>query len=177
MISAVEALGRGKDLPLDQIAVTKKDVTDHLQGQLRHGVRVGSIGLLLPAETSSEIVVPQNICRLPSSPAFLVGVINVRGRLVPVFDMAQALDLDVEYREKVNYLVIDLESDSVAIVVDQVPERVTLDTHNKLDNLPTLSEALRTAVIDAYEVDGFLWIEWDVEESFVGRRQRQDYQN
>ena len=118
---------------------------------------------------------PQNICRLPSSPAFLVGVINVRGRLVPVFDMAQALDLDVEYRDKVNYLVIDLESDSVAIVVDQVPERVTLDTHNKLDNLPTLNESLRTAVIDAYEVEGFLWIEWDVEESFLGLRRRQDY--
>lgn len=72
-----------------------------------------------------EIVDYKSVTRVPESPAFMVGVINLRGRVVPVVDLRIKFGLDV--REKtVDSRVVIVEVDHpgetaiLGVVVDAV---------------------------------------------------------
>ncbi len=54
----------------------------------RYGVQIGGVRLLLPAGVESEVLESSQLTHLPRAPAELLGVVNVRGNLVPVFNLA-----------------------------------------------------------------------------------------
>ena len=74
-----------------------------------------------------EIIGVMHITRVPQSPKYLRGVINLRGKIIPVVDLREKFGLEsVSYDDKTCILVVDVTvSDkriSVGIVVDTVSE-------------------------------------------------------
>jgi purine-binding chemotaxis protein CheW len=64
---------------------------------------------------------------LPGTPDFLEGVVRYAGGVVPVVDLRKRLSLPSEVREEVRMMVLELETQRVAIVVDQVLEVLRVD--------------------------------------------------
>jgi purine-binding chemotaxis protein CheW len=65
---------------------------------------------------------------LPNAPDFLEGVMPYAGRVVPLVDLRKRLGLPAEHREETRVMVLQLEEEPVAVVVDQVREVLRVDT-------------------------------------------------
>ena len=71
----------------------------------------------------TEIVGVQKISNLPGSPAFIKGVINLRGKIIPVVDMRLRFKIEpIEYTNRTCIVVIDIQELTVGLIVDKVRE-------------------------------------------------------
>jgi purine-binding chemotaxis protein CheW len=94
--------------------------------------RVGTELFGVPISAVQEIVRVPAISRIPQSPEFVEGVINLRGRIITVIDMRKRLgqapvelDNDVNAR-KARILVVEAEGRLVGVIVDEVAEVLRL---------------------------------------------------
>jgi len=70
-----------------------------------------------------EIIRMQTITRVPGAPSFVEGVINLRGKVVPVVDLRKRLRLTVgEQTKDSRIVVVDVASRNVGVIVDAVTE-------------------------------------------------------
>jgi purine-binding chemotaxis protein CheW len=65
---------------------------------------------------------------LPKAPQFLEGVLPYGGSAVPVIDLRKRFELDAPIGEETRLMVLELESQRVAVLVDQVCEVVRVDS-------------------------------------------------
>ncbi len=67
------------------------------------------------------------IARVPKTPVFLKGVINLRGEIIPVIDLRKKFGLpDAEYTEETRIIIVKLEEIAVGLIVDSVAEVIEL---------------------------------------------------
>ena len=70
-----------------------------------------------------EIVKVPDITEVPDAPAFLEGVINLRGKIVPVVDLRKRMKLDSKEKTKSSrVLITENEGRLVGLLVDAVSE-------------------------------------------------------
>lgn len=70
-----------------------------------------------------EIITMQGMTPVPDSPEFMMGVINLRGDIIPVFDFRKRLSFDErEYDAKTITLVAKVMDKKIGIIVDRVSE-------------------------------------------------------
>ncbi len=75
-----------------------------------------------------EIIRPVDITRVPNAPAFVEGVINLRGRIVPVVDLRKRFNLPQRERDKNSrIIVVELGDKIVGFMVDAVREVLRVD--------------------------------------------------
>src|SRR5438067_5334051 len=78
-----------------------------------------------------EIIRLQAVTRVPRSPAFVEGVINLRGKVIPVVDLRRRFGLpSAEHTRASRIVVVEIGDQVVGIIVDGVSEvlRVTSGT-------------------------------------------------
>lgn len=70
-----------------------------------------------------EIKKMTDITRVPHTPDYIKGVINLRGSVLPVLDLKKRLDLsEQEYTEDTRIIIVKLEDIAVGMIVDAVSE-------------------------------------------------------
>ena len=70
-----------------------------------------------------EIIGIMNITKVPRTPDFVKGVINLRGKVIPVVDLRLKFGLEErEYDEETCIIVVDIGSVEMGIIVDKVSE-------------------------------------------------------
>lgn len=75
----------------------------------------------------TEIVGIQPITVIPEVPEYVKGIINLRGKIIPVIDVRIKFKKEpVEYDERTCIIVIDIDDMSVGLIVDNVSEVVTI---------------------------------------------------
>jgi purine-binding chemotaxis protein CheW len=63
------------------------------------------------------------ITRIPNSPDFVEGVINLRGRVIPIVDLRIRLGfVKKEYTKNTRIIVVELNNKTVGFIVDEVSE-------------------------------------------------------
>lgn len=76
----------------------------------------------------TEIVGIQPISRLPETPDHIKGVINLRGKIIPVVDMRLKFRKEpIAYNDRTCIIVIDTEDISAGLIVDEVSEVLAID--------------------------------------------------
>ena len=74
-----------------------------------------------------EIIRPQKLAGLPKAPAFIEGVINLRGMVIPVVDMRKRFDLsDCAVTSLTRLLIVKVAGQLLGLVVDDVTEVITV---------------------------------------------------
>ncbi|GEO14801.1 chemotaxis protein CheW [Microvirga aerophila] len=78
----------------------------------------------LPIGSVDEVVrVPETLTRLPKAPAFIDGVMNLRGRVVPVIDQRRRFDFEGRgERRRERVVVVTIDHLQAGFVVDGVSE-------------------------------------------------------
>jgi purine-binding chemotaxis protein CheW len=75
----------------------------------------------------TEIVGVQKITHVPDTPAYLKGVINLRGKIIPVVDVRiRFLMPEKEYTDRTCTIVVDVAGTAIGLIVDEVLEVVNI---------------------------------------------------
>ncbi len=92
-------------------------------------IRIGEEQYGIDISYVDNIVRMARVTRVPKSQPYYVGVINLRGEVVPVMSLRRRFELeDDEYMSSTRIIILKLEDQSlVGIVVDEVREVVNLD--------------------------------------------------
>jgi len=90
--------------------------------------RLGTEEYTVPIESVQEIIMPQKTTHIPKAPGFIEGIINLRGRVIPIIDGRKRFELPVDDSTETRIIVLELENHTIGLVVDAVSEVVHLKT-------------------------------------------------
>ncbi|NPV69495.1 MAG: chemotaxis protein CheW [Firmicutes bacterium] len=70
-----------------------------------------------------EIITMQHITRVPRTPDFVEGIINLRGKVIPVIDLRKRFHLGLSQEDKeTRIVVVEIQANTIGMVVDSVSE-------------------------------------------------------
>ena len=85
----------------------------------------------LKIEHVSEIVVCQEITQVPETPNYIKGLINLRGKIIPVIDVRERFRLEhKEYNDRTCIIVVKLQELVIGLIVEQIAEVVEILPEN-----------------------------------------------
>lgn len=87
------------------------------------GFRIGDETFGVRISTVREIVRVPEITVVPNAPDYIEGVINLRGRIIPVMDLRKRFGAkDVEPNKRNRILVVEVENKVVGLIVNSASE-------------------------------------------------------
>ena len=102
-----------------------------------------------------EIISVQDITLVPHTHAYVKGIINLRGTVVPVIDMGMRFGgTEVVYTEQTCIIVLSMDDMSVGILVDGVQDVTDIDDENIQDPPKTTGNAIKNQFIKAVGISG-----------------------
>lgn len=125
-------------------------------------------------ETVREIIRMQAVTFVPDAPDFVEGVINLRGRVIPVIDLRRRFGLTVtEETNDSRVLVVDSEGEDLGVIVDAVTEvqRITEDSIEPVSNLVSTEQS--EYIVGITKVEDQLIILLDLDRA-IGNASEQD---
>ena len=121
-------------------------------------------GYALNAGNVLHILEMQKITKVPKSPDYMLGVINLRGSVLPVIDVRRKFELPAaEFNSKTCILVLELnlqDSDLIiGTVVDEVSEVIEIQEKD-IKPSPAIGDKYKAEFIEgvATDYDGFIMI-------------------
>ncbi|MGB9885461.1 MAG: chemotaxis protein CheW [Moorellales bacterium] len=95
-----------------------------------------------------EIIRMQTVTRLPRTPEFIEGVINLRGRIIPVIDLRKRFHLPPrEQTPDTRIMVVEMAGVTVGMIVDAVSEVVRLPA-DSIEPPPPMMHGIDTAYLE-----------------------------
>ncbi|HTU65709.1 MAG TPA: chemotaxis protein CheW [Steroidobacteraceae bacterium] len=127
---------------------------------VRQAFRIGQMHLVATFATASELVEMPNVYPLPRMPEHLLGLVNLHGRIVPLFDLAALFETEHLPREKKMLLVIGHGNDAAGLVIDGLPRRAVFSPDDQIIP-PALPAAATNSVIGCYLQGKDAWFEFN----------------
>lgn len=89
-----------------------------LLGNEFYGIEIGHV---------TEIIGLQPITEIPELPEYIRGIINLRGKIIPVMDVRLRFKKPFrDYNDRTCVIVVDIEDISVGLIVDSVSEVLSI---------------------------------------------------
>ncbi|GBC99748.1 Chemotaxis protein CheW [bacterium HR17] len=121
--------------------------TAEAKQQERHIVvfRLNGTLFALDIRNVQEIVQQSDIVQVPGAPLFILGIVNLRGRIMAVVDTKRLLGIGATPADKALVMVTQLGEHLVGFTVDAVEQvaRITPDMVEPIGDLVTPEEARR----------------------------------
>jgi purine-binding chemotaxis protein CheW len=109
---------------------------------------VGNEEFAVPILTVQEINRMMQITRVPQSPMFVEGVINLRGRIIPVIDLRRRFGLETQdHNSDSRIIVVEVEERTLGFVVDKVQEVLRIE-QRVVEAAPDMVTSLQSEYID-----------------------------
>jgi len=151
----------------------KKDVNE--KQYLTFDIEEETYGLFL--KDSKEIIKTPKITNVPNTADHIIGVINLRGQVVPVVNLKKKLNLnkgeDESFKEK-KIIVTNIKDIIIGVLVDNVREVVTLN----VDNIEEMTDSRRGLKEDFIEgvvnYDNDLLVIINVEKVLFSDKEKKD---
>lgn len=98
-----------------------------------------------------EIIGMMPITSVPKTPGFVKGVINLRGKVIPIIDLRLKFDMESkDYTDRTCIIVVEIEAGEetvlIGIVVDSVSEVLNI-TADQIEDAPEFGTQLNTDYI------------------------------
>jgi purine-binding chemotaxis protein CheW len=103
-------------------AVVEKKETSDIEGKFLTfvlGEEIYGIEIL----KASEIIGLMDITTVPQTPDYMKGVINLRGKVIPVIDLRKKFSMQEEvHTQETCVIVVEVNGSSIGLIVDSVSE-------------------------------------------------------
>jgi purine-binding chemotaxis protein CheW len=110
--------------------------------------KLGNESFGVEIATVESIIKMQTITRLPQAPSFVEGIINLRGKILPVIDLRRRLNIDLtEINKDSRMVVVALSGTTVAMIVDQVSEVLRIND-DIVEAPPTIAQSVDSRFIE-----------------------------
>ena len=120
-----------------------------------------------------EIIGMMAITPVPQTPRFVKGVINLRGKVIPVIDLRLRFGMEeIEYTERTCIIVVEIAGQSgtvlIGIVVDAVSEVLSIKGE-EIEETPTFGTTLNTDyILGMAKMEGGVKILLDIDRVLTG---------
>jgi len=120
-----------------------------------------------------EIIGMMPITTVPQTPEFVKGVINLRGKVIPVVDLRLRFGMEsIDYTERTCIIVVEIEGESgtvmIGIVVDAVSEVLNIKGED-IEDTPTFGTKLNTEyILGMAKTEGSVKILLDIDRVLSG---------
>jgi len=109
-------------------------------------------GLDIQMVNTIEKMIP--ITRVPKTPSFIKGVINLRGDIVPIMDLKERFGLAMtEETEETRIIIVKFEDIQMGVIVDEVKEVIYINEEQIESTTSLAKEGLMENVLGAGKVD------------------------
>ncbi|HED34553.1 MAG TPA: hypothetical protein ENJ08_10100 [Gammaproteobacteria bacterium] len=132
----------------------------------QYGFTIGHIGFLIAPSTFSEIVRNVSIYPIPNTTQWMKGLVNLRGNLVPVYDLTLLLGYPPQQSDDINLLVLGKDSMAVSILVDRMPAPCDTGNWDIIAEIPEHLASLKDYVSKVYSADEKIWLEFNHSDYF-----------
>jgi purine-binding chemotaxis protein CheW len=124
-----------------------------------------------------EINKMMNITRIPNAPAFIEGVINLRGKIIPIVDLRKRLGFrEKPYDKSTRIIVVELEGLVLGFIVDSVSEVLRIPA-NTIEPPPSMVAGIESEYIEGVgKLDDRLLILLELKKIFSSP-ERKDIEN
>lgn len=121
------------ELSLNQLEQEEDESEDTQQGRyMTFGCDKDTYGIAITYV--NEIVGIQQIAELPDVPDYIKGLINLRGKIIPILDVRLRFKKPpIEYTDRTCVIVINVEEDTVGLIVDSIADVVTIPEEDILE--------------------------------------------
>lgn len=114
-----------------------------------YGLALGGYRLLAPLGLFCEVITDARISPLPNSPAHFCGLISVRGKLVPVYQLYSLIEQKMPANPYV--FVMGTQERQAALLIGAKPHSINFDgLEPKSDDAAALPEILRSCVSSGF---------------------------
>jgi len=95
-----------------------------------------------------EIIRMVAITKVPQAPSYVDGVINLRGKVIPIVDLRKRFNLEAkEYDKNTRIVVVDIVGNIMGMVVDSVSEVLRLPS-NTIEPPPEIVTGINSEYIN-----------------------------
>lgn len=123
---------------------------------------VGGLRLAVPVADVVEVVRGQRVVHVPHAPEAVLGILNLRGRIVPVLDARLRLGLEPrDPAASCAHVIVSDDDELVSLVVDREGDVVVVDPAAGEAVPETVAPDLRRLATTAYQLDGALLLVLD----------------
>jgi len=133
-----------------------------------HSFKVGDIGMLIDETQFCEIIDDSNICKIPLTPKWFKGILNLRGNSVPIVNLNEYYQIDTSSRNrrsKSHILAIGKGKGLCGIEIQNLPSKVSFNKSNIIKRKVSLPENMNEQIECIYETDG-IWVKIDTKTYF-----------
>jgi len=123
------------------------------------GAEVFALDILKVQEINRMV----EITKVPKTPFFVEGVINLRGKVIPVIDLRKRFGLlETEMTQQSRIIVVEMAGNTVGLVVDSVSEVLRLPANTVEPPPPLVAGVDSEYIMGVGKVDGRLLIMLDI---------------
>ncbi len=160
--AAFSSSSTGAQPPAPGVAPSERTSSNRVEEFL--GFRLDNEEYCVWIRSIKEIIRPPEITPIPRSPADILGLISLRGTIVPIFNIRRRLGLPGgSVGPKSRIVVVVLDAGPVGMVVDHVTEVISMDPNALEPPPPTMGEreaSLVTATVRVHDrIIGVLHLE------------------
>ncbi|MCP4024066.1 MAG: purine-binding chemotaxis protein CheW, partial [Desulfobacteraceae bacterium] len=100
----MEDTTKDQDQPIEKIAMSTGKYLTFMLAEESYGIGILKV---------KEIIGMMPITSVPRTPGFVKGVINLRGKVIPIIDLRLKFSMDsIEYTERTCIIVVEIDDDS-----------------------------------------------------------------
>lgn len=138
--------------------IEEKEVLNNLENEERHQLvcfKLAEEEYAIKITDIQEVIKIQTITPLPQMPEWVLGVINLRGYVISVFDLRKKLHLQSKaFDDHTKIVVARVGELSFGMIVDEILENITLG-QSKIDPAPTVKMKInRECVLGVGSLEG-----------------------
>ncbi|MGO9901081.1 MAG: chemotaxis protein CheW, partial [Solirubrobacteraceae bacterium] len=104
----------------------------------------------LPIQQVQEIIRYTQPRPVASSDQWVRGVLNLRGKIVPVYDLAARLGVTTEVSEQSKIVIVEAGSETTGVIVDEVDEVLTVEAQ-QFEEVPGADPTLVDSIVKVGE--------------------------
>ncbi len=94
-----------------------------------------------------EIIGVMDITSVPQTPDYMKGVVNLRGKVIPVVDLRLKFSMEAEkYTRETCIIVVEVNNKHIGIIVDSVSEVVDI-SNSEIKDTPSFGQGIDTNFI------------------------------
>lgn len=113
--------------PVRDLDYEERENTDDLEVIQLVGLKLGDEEYAIDVLKIQEIIRTVEITSVPRTDAFVLGVMNLRGKVIPVIDLRVRFSLEkMDFDKETRIIVVKFETENIGFVVDEVTEVIRI---------------------------------------------------
>lgn len=140
---------------MDSTKSEKVEVEIHSLNK-RYGFKIDETNVLVPENEYCELIPNFNISLLPNSPKHMLGIINLRGNLIPLYKTSTSTS-KVDKGTSAYAFLIGKPKYGAALLIYGKPKAIQMDNNAEKIEPTGISEWLKECITESITIDGKVW--------------------